>query len=339
MPELRKDPITGRWVIIATERAKRPDDFKHHEELKTSAKAQVCQLCPGNEAMTPQEVTVYRDAGTSANSPGWWTRVVPNKFPALLPEGELNRDGIGMYDMMNGIGIHDVIIETPMHDQPIALMSQRQVEEILWIYRDRYLALKHDRRLKYILIFKNHGKAAGASLEHPHSQLIATPIIPKWVMNELEGSQSYYGFKERCVYCDIIKEELFAKNRLVMENQNFVAFEPYASRFPFETWIMPKKHSSDYSYIEKSEIMDLAEILRDILGRIYKLLNNPPYNYILHTTPLEWDCKHYYHWHIEIMPILTKMAGFEWGTGMYINPTVPEQAAQSLREVEAKVSN
>lgn len=332
MPELRKDPITNRWVIIATERAKRPVDFKRAPEQKSQTL--VCQLCPGNENMTPEEVLAYREPGTDANTSGWWTRVVPNKFPALMREGDLNRTGVGMYDMMNGVGAHEVIIETPKHDATLATLTDKEVEEVLWIYRDRYLELSKDVRLKYILIFKNHGRPAGASLEHPHSQLIATPIIPKRVMEELDGSREYYRYKERCVYCDIVRQETGSTERLVMENASFIAFEAYASQFPFETWILPKKHGAAYSDIDRNQIMDLAKILRGTLYKIYQALDDPPFNYILHTAPITNESKTFYHWHIEIIPRLTQPAGFEWGTGMYINPTVPEISAASLREVE-----
>ncbi|MCD6310172.1 MAG: galactose-1-phosphate uridylyltransferase [Candidatus Eremiobacteraeota bacterium] len=331
MPELRKDPIISRWVIIATERGKRPHDFQKIEEEPSVAG--ICALCPGNESMTPPEIAAYREPGTLPNTPGWWIRVVPNKFPALKETGDLNRTGFGVYDMMNGIGIHEVIIETAKHNGIIPELSQKEVEEMLWMYRDRYLALSTDPRIKYVLIFKNHGRSAGASLEHPHSQLIATPVIPKRVMEELEGAQNYYKFRERCVFCDIIRQEISSRERIVLENDSFVSIEPFASRFPFETWILPKKHMSTYSEIDRKEIMDLAHILKNTLTKIYHSLSDPPYNFIIHTAPINNECKRFYHWHMEIMPRLTKVAGFEWGTGMYINPTAPEQAAEFLREM------
>ncbi|MCL5037353.1 MAG: galactose-1-phosphate uridylyltransferase [Chloroflexi bacterium] len=332
MPELRKDPIISRWVIIATERGRRPVDFKKSKLEEEPIKAGICALCPENESMTPPEVAAYREPGTGPDTPGWWTRVVPNKFPALKEEGDLNRTGLGVYDMMNGIGIHEVIIETAKHDGIIPRLSDKEIEEMLWMYRDRYLAHATDSRIKYILIFKNHGSAAGASLEHPHSQLIATPVIPKRVMEELEGAQTYYRFRERCVFCDIIRQELSSRDRIILENDSFISIQPFASRFPFETWILPKKHMSSYSEIDRKEIMDLARILRTTVSKIYHALGDPPFNYIIHTAPITNECKRFYHWHMEIMPRLTKVAGFEWGTGMYINPTVPEQAAESLRD-------
>jgi UDPglucose--hexose-1-phosphate uridylyltransferase len=332
MPELRKNPVTNRWVIIATERAKRPSDFGHSED-KTNNNSSNCPLCPGNEKMTPPEIAAYRDSGTLPNEPGWWVRVVPNKFPALESGGELQKAGIGIYDMMSGTGSHEVIIETPNHHEPIALSPLKQIEESLWVYRDRLLALSTLSHLRYILIFKNHGKAAGASLGHPHAQLIATPIVPKLVMEEVEGSRVHYSFKERCVSCDVLKQELAMGDRIIEENNTFLAYEPYASRFPFETIITPKKHDASYAFIDKNQIMDLAKILKNTLWKMYQLLNDPPFNYILHTAPLGESVKNFFHWYLEIMPRLTQVAGFEWGSGMYINPTPPEIAAKELRAV------
>lgn len=332
MPELRKDPITGRWVIIATERAKRPTDFKAPLENHRQTNDSICPLCPGNEKLTPPEIIAYREPGTKANEQGWWVRVVPNKFPALEAQQELQRAGVGLYDMMSGSGSHEVIVETVGHSTPMPLLPEKQVEEVLWVFRDRILDLKSDSRLRCIIVFKNHGKAAGASLEHPHAQLIATPIVPKRVAEEAEGARIYYKLKERCIFCDILKQEMSMGERIVEENQNFVAFEPYASRFPYETIIAPKKHDSSYSYIDKTQIMDLAKILKRVLGKIYNVLSDPPYNFVLHTAPFSESVRSFYHWHIEIMPRLTQVAGFEWGSGMYINPTPPENAAKDLRE-------
>lgn len=331
MPELRKDPILNRWVIIATERAKRPSDYKRKDEEEVKP-TNHCPLCPGNESLTPPEVSAYREPGTNPDEPGWWVRVVPNKFPALNFEGDPQRAGMGIYDMMNGVGVHEVVVETTEHVASIGLMAERQIEEFLWVYRDRMLALHADSRLKYVLVFKNYGKAAGASLEHPHAQLIATPIIPKRVSEEIEGARQYYTLKERCIYCDIVKQELAGGERVVLENNSFIAFAPYAARFPFETWIVPKKHEASFTYVDKNQVMDLAILLKETLKRIYKALQDPPFNYVLHTAPIIDGCKSFFHWHIEIMPRLTQVAGFEWGTGMYINPTPPEEAGKALRD-------
>lgn len=329
MPELRKDPIHGRWVIIATERSRRPSDFTPEERKPVGG---FCPLCEGNEDRTPPEVLAFRDNGAPPNSPGWSLRVVPNKFPALRIEGELDREGEGIYDKMNGIGAHEVVIETPQHSETLATLPLKSVENVLWAYRARIIDLKRDDRLRYVMVFKNHGSAAGASLEHPHSQIIALPIVPTRVREEIEGSKNYFLYKDRCVYCDIIRQELREKRRVIAENSGFVSLEPFASRFPFETWILPKIHQPSYEQMEGVLYGRAAEILSDTLRKLKQVLDDPPYNYILHTSSFPDQDRDHYHWHIEIMPKLTKVAGFEWGTGFYINPTPPEEAAEYLRE-------
>ncbi|MEE8210259.1 MAG: galactose-1-phosphate uridylyltransferase [bacterium] len=329
MSELRRDPIIGRWVIIATERGKRPVDFSSPEPTKERG---FCPFCAGNEDKTPAEVLAYRPAETAPNSEGWRIRVVPNKFPALMVEGDLGRVGEGMYDMMRGVGAHEVIIETPDHEASWSTMSQANLEEVLWAFKERIEDLKQDARFKYILTFKNHGDAAGASLEHPHTQMIALPIIPKRVAEEMEGSRAHFANKERCIFCDIIHQEQMSKSRIITENKNFIAFTPFASRFPFETWVLPKMHISHYEDSEKVGFDYLASLLRDTMRRLDTVLSDPPYNLIIHTSPVTAFNLEYYHWHIEIIPKLTKVAGFEWGTGFYINPTPPEEAAEYLRE-------
>jgi UDPglucose--hexose-1-phosphate uridylyltransferase len=330
LPELRKDPITGRWVIIATDRARRPADFSR-EPVVVSAPTRFCPFCYGNEQKTPPEVLAYRVNG-GFNQAGWSLRVIPNKFPVLGIEGELMRQGDGMFDKMSGIGAHEVIIETPDHIATLGSMSDKQVEDVLWAFRERMLDLKKDRRLRYILLFKNHGEAAGATLEHPHSQLIALPVIPKRVKEELDGAQQYYDFKERCAYCDIVRQESQAGVRLVTETDRFVVIQPYAARFPFETWILPKRHDSHFEETGAPDLQNLAWVLRSTLRKIDKTLEKPAYNFLIHTAPVQEPAMPHYHWHIEIMPRLTKVAGFEWGTGFYINPTPPEESAQFLRE-------
>ena len=329
MPELRKDPITGRWVIIAAERGKRPTDFAR---FPVQTKGGFCPFCYGHESHTPPEILSYRTDGGASNSPGWMLRVVPNKFPALGIEGDLNRQGEGLFDKMNGIGAHEVIIETPDHHATLATLGEQAVEDVLWAFRDRMLDLKKDKRFRYILIFKNHGEPAGASLEHSHSQLIALPIVPKLVREEIEGSKAHYSFKERCVYCDIIRQELDSKARIIDENPDFVVIAPYAPRFPFETWLLPKTHDSCFEDAQKREYQNLSRIIKSALLRIDQVLDHPPYNLVIHTSPITETLNDFYHWHIEIMPKLSKVAGFEWGTGFYINPMPPEESARLLRE-------
>jgi UDPglucose--hexose-1-phosphate uridylyltransferase len=331
MPELRKDPVTARWVIISTARGNRPFEFKKEKE---KIDPHGCPFCEGNESMTPPEILAYRSNHTKKDDRGWWVRVVPNKYPALQIEGCLNRSGEGMYDKMTGIGAHEVIIETPYHDKDITDLDNNFVEDIIWTYRDRILDLQKDQRFEYVLIFKNKGYSAGASLSHPHSQLIAMPIIPKRVKEELFGAKHYYDYKERCVFCDMVNEEKNSYKRVVFENESFIAFCPFASRFPFEVWIVPKKHETHFSAIHKHQVIDCASILKTVLKKLEIVLEKPAYNYIIHNSPLKAGDINYYHWHIEVIPKLTKIAGFEWGTGFYINPTPPEQAAEFLRNAK-----
>lgn len=335
MPELRKDPVTGRWVIISSDRSKLPSDFSRERVVIKGGT--FCPFCPGNETKTPSEILAYRpgENGTR-NTSGWNLRVVPNKFPALGIEGDLDRQADGMFDKMNGIGAHEVVIETPNHMENLASMPVKRVEDVLWAFRDRILDLKQDRRFKYILVFKNHGEAAGASLEHPHSQLIALPILPKQVVEELEGAKRYFANKERCIFCDIIRQELEARIRIAAENEDFVTLCPYAPRFPFEAWILPKRHESAFENSPSHLYENLARILRTVLNKANRVLDNPAYNLVLHSSPVQENTADYFHWHVEFMPKLTKTAGFEWGTGFYINPTSPEESARFLREVSVE---
>ncbi|HYP14645.1 MAG TPA: galactose-1-phosphate uridylyltransferase [Bryobacteraceae bacterium] len=329
MPELRKDPVTGRWVIVSTDRAKRPSDFSRQQVTITGLR--FCPFCPGNELRTPSEILAYRTHG-AANEPGWTLRVVSNKFPVLRVEGSVNRKGEGLYDKMNGVGAHEVIIESPDHMHTLATMPEKRIEDLFWAYRDRVLDLRRDVRLKYALLFKNHGEAAGQALEHTHSQLIALPVVPKRVEEELDGAERHYEYKERCVYCDIIAQELDTATRVVLETDHFLAICPYAARFPFETWIIPKTHNSHAEMITHAEIEDLARLLQHVVRRMDSTLERPPYNLVVHSAPVQSSALQHYHWHIELIPKMTQVAGFEWGSGFYINPTPPEEAAKFMRE-------
>ncbi|RMD95408.1 MAG: galactose-1-phosphate uridylyltransferase [Calditrichaeota bacterium] len=329
MPELRKDPIIGRWVIISTERGKRPSDWQLERQDRIGG---FCPFCPGNEDKTPPEILALRPNHSEPNTSGWSIRVVPNKFPALQIEGDLNRRGDGLYDLMNGVGAHEVIIETPEHEREFADYEAAHIENILKVFRDRIVDLRNDERFKYILVFKNHGRAAGASLEHSHSQLIATPILPKRVVEELQGASKHYQLKERCIFCDLIYQEMDANKRIISQSQDYLAIAPFASRFPYEAWILPKKHYSHYERMEDRQYGKLAYILKDVLQRINRTLDAPPFNFILHSTPIQQPDAVDYHWHIEVIPKLTKIAGFEWGAGFYINPVPPEDAAFELQE-------
>jgi len=332
MAELRRDPIVGRWVIVDKEHSCAPKDFKYEQYIP---KGGTCPFCYGSEAMTPPEIDSIREPETAPNTPGWQVRVVSNKFPALQVEGELNRRPVGMYDMSSGIGAHEVLIETPYHAKDICDLLPREVENYLKMCCRRAIDLAKDKRFKYLMFFRNFGSAAGASLEHPHTQIIALPMVPKNALEEIHGAKSYYDYRERCIFCDIIRQEEQEKNRIILENKYFISFCPFVSRFPFEIWIMPKKHNGAFCFMTAEEIADLAVILKETIGKIKKVFANLSYNYIIHSAPINSDGEvEYYHWHIEFMPKLTQVAGFEWGTGFYIDPTSPEIAAKYLKEIK-----
>jgi UDPglucose--hexose-1-phosphate uridylyltransferase len=335
MSELRRDPVMGRWVIIAPERGLRPDQVP---VITSSRQPAPCVFCDGQESLDPHEIFAVRSPGTARNTPGWRVRVLPNKFPVLRIEGKLVRDGIGIFDRMTGVGAHEVIVETPDHTLELADLSEPQIGDVFRAYRDRMQDLNGDDRFKYVLIFKNQGYQAGATMSHAHSQLIATPVTPKRVKEELHGAQNYYEFKRRCVFCDIIRQETqLTRERVVFENDLFVVLSPFAARAPYETWLLPKQHSSDFLNINDSEFGGLSQALKTVLLKMRYGLNDPPFNYIIHTAPFRrpqpgyWTTiQHDYHWHMEIIPRLTRPAGFEEGSGFYINPVTPEDAAQIL---------
>jgi UDPglucose--hexose-1-phosphate uridylyltransferase len=329
MPEWRKDPVVDRWVIIATERAKRPTDFRCPPDEPNPGN---CPLCVGNEDKTPPEVLAFRENGSPPNARGWWVRVVPNKFPAVRADERQYSWREGIYEAMNGIGVHEVIVESTAHEPDLVNQTEWQIQEVLWAWRARSLELRADTRLKYIQIFKNKGRTAGASLEHTHSQLLGIPMVPVDVSQELAGFHDYRKNRGTCVLCDMVRQETTRPDRVVMENDRFVCFSPFAARFPFEMWVVPKYHQPDFGQIGEEDIRDLAPILRGALVKLAATVCQPPYNMVLHTAPVNVGGEIFYHWHFEILPRLTIIAGYELGTGYYINPTPPELAAEVLRE-------
>jgi len=334
MSELRKDYITNRWIVIATERAKRPHDFKMPRESISTDTSQ-CPFCPGNEKMTPPEVYAIREKGTKPDTPGWTIRVVPNKFPALKSDKEPIMRANHIFYSVDGFGYHEVIIETPDHFKEIPERSLDEIAMLVRVWKDRIAELGSDPRIKFVMLFKNYRPEAGASLSHPHSQIIALPIIPKRILEELEFSKNFYwDTGGLCLFDMVIEEEKKRKERIVYENDNFVVLSPYAARVPFEVWILPKRHEPYVENIRANETESLADALKVTLEAIRSKVNDPPYNLMLHTAPSDGKPYEYYHWHIEIMPKLTRIAGFEWGTGFYINPTPPELAARILRGEE-----
>jgi UDPglucose--hexose-1-phosphate uridylyltransferase len=327
MSELRRDPGTREWVIIATDRAARPHSFRAPPRPRSTSH-EGCPFCPGRESETPPEVLVYPQDGA------WRVRVVPNLYPALTPGSSTERRIVdGHFMAMDGVGAHEVVIETPDHDRPIALMSDEEVLDVLRAYQERYLALKEDPSVRFVVIFKNHGPRAGTSLEHPHSQIVATPIAPPLIRRRFEIATEHYDARGRCLYCDKMDWEREAGKRVVMENDGFLVVHPYASRSPFETLILPKNFQPCFASVEQDELRELAIILRTTLRKIYHALGDPDFNYIVHTAPVEDEQKHYFLWHIEIVPRLTTVAGFEMGSGIYINTALPEETARFMREL------
>jgi UDPglucose--hexose-1-phosphate uridylyltransferase len=328
MSELRQDPTTFDWVIIAKERAKRPHEFKRKGMTKHSLPSfsENCPFCPGNEGRTPGTEVVY------GSEDKWRIRVIPNKFAALTPSGDTKREEWKSFRKSHGYGKHEIVIETPLHNESIAFMPDEHVEELIRAYRDRYMALKQDPAIKIIIIFKNHGESAGTSLEHPHTQIVASPVVPPFIRRRNEIATQHFDNTGHCLYCDILYDEVESSERIVKESTFFVALHPYASHYPFETWIMPKVHSSSFGKIVDIEIKELAGILKEVLLKLYVSLDNPDYNLIIHTAPVDDEHKTYYLWHIQIIPRLTLAAGFELGSGIYINTALPEETAAYMRD-------
>lgn len=331
MPELRKDPIVQRWVVMAPDRAKRPSDVKDDPK---SVEGEFDPFAEGNEAATPPEIMAYRNYGSQPNGPGWRVRVVPNKFPALQIEGNLEKRGDGIYDMMNGIGAHEVIVECPHGETNMSRLSVDNIREVLWVYHDRLVDLKRDRRLVHALIFKNKGALAGASLQHSHSQLMATSVVPITIYEEISGALEFFNYRGRSIFDDMIQQELAHGKRVVLDTPHFVVFCPFASRFPFETWILPKQQSSHFENITRQAIEELGTVLKTVLRKLELALDDPPYNYVIHTAPFNQPELPHFLWHMELFPRITRVAGFEWGSGFYINPVLPEEAAAFLRDVD-----
>ncbi len=342
MSELRHDPINRRWVIIAMERARRPKEFKFPPPIPADD-TPPCPFCPGQESETPPELFAIREGGLP-NGPGWRVRVIPNRRPVLAIEGELDRRGVGMYDRMRGIGAHELIIESPEHQQRPSRLPLLQFAAALSASRQRMADLIRDQRFKYMLLYRNYGLAAGATIHHPFQQLVATPVTPLSVVQKLEQARAHFAIKERCLFCDILAQEIEDGSRIVHIDDRFVTVSPYAARFPYELHTYPRRHSHQFIDLDAPGIERLAGHLQEIFRRLETVLNDPPFHWMLINAPnagagvprpgywttLPWD----YHWHIEILPRLTPLAGFEWGTGFYINPTPPEDAAAFLRDVK-----
>jgi UDPglucose--hexose-1-phosphate uridylyltransferase len=349
MRELRKDPVLNRWVIVSTERSLRPSDFESFNPEQHGANGHVIDpFAEGNEHLTPPEIFAVRSPDSRPNGPGWQVRVIPNKFPALGIEGDLDPRGYGLYDRMNGVGAHEVIIETPRSEEHLPDFSLPHLVDILTTVRTRIEDLSRDLRFAYVLPFKNHGYAAGASLRHAHSQIIATPVVPARVLEELQAAQAHWNQKRRSIFVDILDQELLMQERIVFENEQTVAFCPYASSSPFEVHIYPRRMSPYLRTASTEDLRGLAEAIKTVVLRWQVALGDPAYNLLIRSAPNETllsgihrdypYMEAFYLWHVEMFPRLARGAGFEWGTGFSINPTPPEEAAQYMRSIEVEVA-
>jgi len=333
MPELRQNFMTKEWVVIATERAKRPDQMAVHRPSKPAVSfSPNCPFCPGHENLTPPEILRLPEGA------GWKARVVPNKFAALSPECRPERTIRRSMRSMGGFGVHDVIVETPDHSLAMALMTDQHVADILRIYKTRYDQLSLDPRIAQVTIFKNFGADAGTSLEHPHSQLIATPVISYQVRQRFQEALRYYDDFGGCMFCQLIDEELEHERRVVLKSEHFLAAELFASPSPFFTHIYPRRHMASFGDISATEMSDLGRILRGVLAKLYHGLENPDFNFTIRTAPAECVGVRYFHWYMSVIPRLTRTAGFELGSGMFINTVIPEEAAEFLRSVKVETA-
>lgn len=333
MPELRQNRFTKEWVIIATERARRPEELKSKRlRAPLPPYSPKCPFCGGNESQAPPAVIAY------PSEQDWRVRVVPNKYAALSREGSPVRCVERFRRTMNGVGIHDVVVETRNHSLTMALLPVDNVAEVLACYRQRYCDMSADPRISHVTIFKNHGENAGTSLEHPHSQIIAAPVISSQVRYRLHEALRHYDEFGECMFCKSIEDELKEGVRVVVESEHFVALEPFASATPFATYIYPRRHMASFGAIDDREILDLAKVLKTVLAKLYVGLENPDFNYAIRSAPHENAGVQYYHWYLSIIPRLTRVAGFELGSGMFINTVLPEAAAEFLRSVQVEIS-
>ncbi len=329
MPEIRSNPVTGDWVIFATERARRPEEFRQKaERAPLPSFAPNCPFCPGNEAKTPvEQFRVPADGG-------WLVRAVPNLFAALTPDGGLERHVHGSRTFLDGVGLHEVIVESPVHNVTTALLPTDHVAQILGAYRHRLRSFYKDRRIEHVIVFKNHGEAAGTSLTHPHSQIVGMPVLPNQLRARLEEAVRHWGNEGRCLYCRTLEEELSEGTRVIAENASFAAFVPYAALSPFHVWFFPKHHGACFGEATDSQLADLAAVLQEVLARLYLGLRDPDYNYVIRSLSPQESAVKYFHWYISLIPRVTKSAGFELGTGMFINTALPEHSAAFLRAVK-----
>ncbi len=339
MNQLRRDPITGIWTIIVQngkELAELKSDSANHFAHKQEG--DTCLFCQGRENETPSEIFAFRQNGSKRNEPGWRVRVVPEKYPVLQIHGDLNNRGYGMYDMYDGIGAHELVIESPEHRKGLADLNEPELEEVLTAYRERILDLKLDPRFRYVLVHKHVSDSLEPHARHAVTHVLASPITPQRVREEFLNAQQFFAMKERCLICDVIRQESDDAQRIVAENESFIALCPFAARTPFETWILPKRHETFYEW--NNELPGLARLMRGVLVKLHELLGDPNYVMEIHSGPnlnagkqrgywktVEKD----FHWHIEIAPRLRGYASYESGLGFHVNWVPPERAAELMR--------
>ena len=327
---LRKDPVTQRWVVISPKRAEVPHPAPPTKPPGLPAEA--CPFCPGNEVKAGPEIYVEREPGSPRNGPDWWVRVMADKYPVLHIEGGLEKSAEGMYDSMNAIGAHEILVETPEHDRHWADLEVLQLERVLRACQQRSLDLRNDVRFRHVIWVKNHGVPTSL-LHHPHSHIVASPFVPRAIEEELKGFGDHIRWKERCVLCDMVRQESATGRRIVLREGGILVFQPFAPRFPYESWIVPIEHGHDFGATRAPVLRDLARAIRSILARFRGVLDDPPYTLVLHSSPLGEFTREEYHWHLELVPRPPLFLGLEWGTGIYINPIPPEVAAERLRQV------
>ena len=326
MSELRLNPITNDWVIMVG-REKTPKDYIVREKRKLPEFSENCPFCPGHETHTPSEIYRIRD------EKGWRIRVVPNKYAVLSPEVEKLRREEGLKKSITGVGIHEVIIESPLHNLTTAIMSVSQIKDVLQTYKERFLALYSDKRIEHVIIFKNQGLASGTTIQHPHSQIVGLPIVPLQIRERALKAMNFFDNTGECIFCKTLNEELSSCIRIISNTEHFVSFIPFASLSPFHIWIFPKRHSGSFSTIKEDEMWDLAFNYKSTMAKLYYGLENPDFNLVLRSgKPAEGDLE-YLHWYISIVPRVAQASGFELGSGMYINPLLPEIAAEFLKNI------
>jgi UDPglucose--hexose-1-phosphate uridylyltransferase len=329
MPELRLNLITREWVIILCERAKKPEEFRHRKGKRYRPRhLESCPFCPGNESKTPDEIMRHPVSET------WQIRVTPNKYALLSATGERFRENEGLRHLVPGVGRHEVIIESPLHDMSLALMRDEDVLEVLNVYKKRFVDCFTDSRIQHVIIFKNHGVASGTTIMHPHTQLIGIPVVPMQIRHRIEECMRYFDNTGECLVCGTVRDELKDGRRLIVDSEHFVSLIPYAALSPFHTWLVPKNHRQSFSKITDDEIKDLAYVLKATLAKMHSGLDDPDYNMVIRSLSPFRSRSEYIHWYISIVPHVITPSGFEMGSGIYVNASIPEQVADFLRSVK-----